>query len=138
MVRYLLDTNVLSELRRGARADSGVRSWFEASIEADPLTSVLVIGELRRGVESVRRRDPMGAVALEQWLIRLAETFGDRVVSIDARVADRWGALNVPDPLPTVDGLLAATALMHEMILVTRNVRDVVRTGVAVVNPFAG
>lgn len=138
MVRYLLDTNVLSELRKGARADSGVRSWFEGSVEGELFTSVLVFGELRRGVESVRRRDPTGAVALEQWLMRMAETFGDRVVSIDARVADRWGSLNVPGPLPTVDGLLAATALVHEMILVTRNVRDVARTGVEVVNPFAG
>jgi len=138
VVRYLLDTNVLSELRKGARADSGVRSWFEGSIEDELFTSVLVFGELRRGVESVRRRDPTGAVALEQWLMRMAETFGDRVVRIDARVADRWGSINVPDPLPTVDGLLAATALVHEMILVTRNVRDVARTGVAVVNPFAG
>lgn len=138
MVRYLLDTNVLSELRKGARADGGVRSWFDGSAEDELFTSVLVFGELRRGVESVRRRDPKGAVALEQWLMRMAETFGDRVVSIDARVADRWGSLNVPDPLPTVDGLLVATALVHEMILVTRNVRDVARTGVAVVNPFAG
>ena len=138
MVRYLLDTNVLSELRKGARADSGVRSWFEASVEDELFTSVLVFGELRRGAESVRRRDPTGAVALEQWLMRMAETFGDRVVRIDARVADRWGYINVPDPLPTVDGLLAATALVHEMILVTRNDRDVARTGVAVVNPFAG
>jgi toxin FitB len=138
VVRYLLDTNVLSELRKGARADSGVRSWFEASVEDELFTSVLVFGELRRGAESVRRRDPTGAVALEQWLMRMAETFGDRVVRIDARVADRWGYINVPDPLPTVDGLLAATALVHEMILVTRNDRDVARTGVAVVNPFAG
>lgn len=133
----LVDTNVLSELRKGLRADPGVREWFAGTTETSLYTSVLVLGEIRRGIELIRRRDTAGAVALEQWLLRLTETFGNRVLPIDAMVADRWGALNVPDPIPTVDGLLGATALVHGMTVVTRNVRDVARTGAAVLNPFS-
>lgn len=133
---WLVDTNVLSELRKGARADAGVRRWFEDADEAELFTSVLVVGEVRRGIESIRRRDARSAKTLEQWLLRLTESFADRVLPIDAAVADRWGALNVPDPLPTVDGLLAATALVHQLTVVTRNVRDVQRTGVACLDPF--
>ena len=133
---YLIDTNVLSELRKGARADAGVRDWFADADDADLFTSVLVLGELRRGLESIRRRDAPAALALEQWLLRLAETFGDRVLPVTAPVADVWGRLNVPDPLPGVDGLLAATALVHDLTLVTRNLRDVERTGVRCLDPF--
>lgn len=136
-MKVLVDTNVLSELRKGPRADRGVRQWFEATADDDLFTSVLVLGEIRRGVELVRRRDPSGAAALEQWLLRMSETFGDRVLAVDAPVADRWGALNVPDPVPTVDGLLAATALVHDMTLVTRNVKDIARTGAPALNPFS-
>jgi predicted nucleic acid-binding protein len=135
-VSFLVDTNVLSELRKGRRANRGVRAWFGAVDDDDLFTSVLVIGELRRGVASIRRRDSAAAAALEQWLARLTELFSDRILAIDVAVADRWGALNVPDPLPTVDGLLAATALVHGLTLVTRNTRDVARTGVALIDPF--
>lgn len=133
---WLIDTNVLSELRKGERADAGVRAWFAAANDGELFVSVLVLGELRRGIESLRRRDTVAAAALEQWLARLVETFADRLLPVDAVIADRWGALNVPDPLPSVDGLLAATALVHDMTLVTRNVRDVQRTGVRTENPF--
>lgn len=132
----LIDTNVLSELRKRSRAHPAVRTWFDGTDERDLFTSVLVLGEVRRGVESIRRRDAIAAEALDQWQRRLVETFGDRVLPVDARIADRWGALNVPDPVPTIDGLLAATALVHDFTLVTRNVRDVVRTGVRLLNPF--
>ena len=132
---WLLDTNILSELRKGERANPGVRDWFVGVGDDDLFTSVLVLGEVRRGIESIRRRDVPSAIALEQWLDRLAGDFADRVLPVDARVADRWGALNVPDPVPTVDGLLAATALVHDLALVTRNVRDVQRTGVRVLDP---
>ena len=132
---WLIDTNVLSELRKGDGAAAGVRAWFDDAQEEDLYTSVLVLGEVRRGIESIRRRDTASAAALEQWLARLTGQFGDRILPIDAAIADRWGTLNVPDPLPTVDGLLAATALVHDMILVTRNPRDVERTGVRLLNP---
>lgn len=133
---WLLDTNVLSELRKGPRADAGVRDWFDKAVDRDLFTSVLVVGELRRGVESIRRRDRGAADGLAQWLESLVERFGDRLLPIDTAVANRWGELNVPDPFPTVDGLLAATALVHDLTLVTRNVRDVARTGVRLFDPF--
>lgn len=133
---WLLDTNVLSELRKGPRADTGVRRWFDEAVDRDLFTSVLVAGELRRGVESIRLRDRAAADGLAQWLESLVERFGDRLLPIDAAVANRWGELNVPDPVPTVDGLLAATALVHDLTLVTRNVRDVATTGVRWLDPF--
>lgn len=135
---WLVDTDVLSELRKGDRANSGVRSWAEG-VERDQdevYTSVLVIGEVRRGIELIRRRDGVAAVALEQWLGRVLERFERRVLPVDAPVAERWGRLNVPDLVPAVDGLLAATALVHDLALVTRNVKDVARTGVRVLDPF--
>ena len=134
---WLVDTNVLSELRKGDRANAGIRAWFADAREDELFTSVLVLGEIRRGIESIRRRDLPSAIALEQWLTRLATDFADRVLSVDARVADRWGSLNVPDPIPTVDGLLAATALVHDLVLVTRNLRDVERTGARLCDPTA-
>ena len=134
---WLVDTNVLSELRKGDRAHPGIRAWFDDAREGELFTSVLVLGEIRRGIESIRRRDAPSALALEQWLAWLASDFADRVLPVDARVADRWGGLNVPDPIPTVDGLLAATALVHDLVLVTRNVRDVERTGVRLWDPTA-
>ncbi len=135
---WLLDSNVLAELRKGPRANASVMAWFAATEEDDLFTSVLVLGEARRGVESIRRRDTVAAQALEQWLLRLRETFADRVLPIDKDVADRWGTLNVPDPVPAVDGLLAATALVHDLTIVTRNVRDMERTGARLFNPFDG
>jgi predicted nucleic acid-binding protein len=136
-VRWLVDTNVLSELRKGEHANEGVRAWYVTAHGEDLFTSVLVLGEVRRGIESIRRHDTPSALALEQWLLRLTRTFSERVLPIDAHVADRWGGLNVPDPIPTVDGLLAATALVHDLVLVTRNVRDVQGTGVQALDPFA-
>ncbi|HYN68643.1 MAG TPA: type II toxin-antitoxin system VapC family toxin [Candidatus Eisenbacteria bacterium] len=133
---WLVDTTVLSELRKGDRANGGVRAWFAAARDEDLFTSVLVLGEIRRGIESLRRRDTAAALALEQWLVRVSSSFSARVLPVDARVADRWGLLNVPDPLPMVDGLLAATALVHDLVLVTRNTRDVATTGARVVDPF--
>lgn len=132
---WLLDTNIVSELRKGERADRKLRVWFTSLDDDEVFTSVLVLGEIRRGIESIRRRDAPSALALEQWLIRLATGFGERILPIDVRVADRWGTLNVPDPIPTIDGLLAATALVHDLTLVTRNVKDVTTTGVRTLDP---
>jgi predicted nucleic acid-binding protein len=135
-VTYLLDTNVLSELRKGKRADARVVEWFSAAADEELFISVLVLGELRQGVERVRRRDPAAAARLEHWLDVLAADYADRALPVDDRIADLWGRLSVPDPLPAVDGLLAATALVHDLTLVTRNVRDVEPTGARVLNPF--
>src|ERR1044071_136106 len=127
---FLVDTNVISELRKGERANAKVRTWFRSVDHAELYLSVLVTGELRQGVEGLRRRDPAAAAKLDRWLHELVERHADRMLPVDAAVAERWGRLNVPDPIPAVDGLLAATALVHSLTLVTRNVRDVRRTGV--------
>ncbi|HEX8106775.1 MAG TPA: type II toxin-antitoxin system VapC family toxin [Kofleriaceae bacterium] len=136
-MKFLVDTNVLSEVRKGPRANARVLGWFGSVDDAALYLSVLVIGELRQGVERLRRRDPPAAAKLDRWLDELIACHADRTLPVDAAVADRWGRLNVPDPIPAVDGLLAATALVHSLTLVTRNTRDVRRTGVRHLDPFA-
>jgi predicted nucleic acid-binding protein len=136
-MKFLLDTNIVSELRKGSRANESVSAWVAAVDPADLYLSVLVIGELRQGVEQVRRRDTTAAQRLDRWLTTTVEAYADRMIPVDGRVADLWGRLNVPDPLPLIDGLLAATAIAHGMTFVTRNVRQVARTGVDIHNPFA-
>ena len=134
---WLLDTNIVSELRKGEFAHARLRAWFAEADEDALFTSVLVVGEIRRGIESLRRRDVPSALALEHWLAALTDSFADRILPVDRMVAEEWGRLNVPDPVPTVDGLLAATARVHDLTLVTRNTRDVARTGVPVLDPTA-
>jgi len=133
---FLLDTNVVSELRKGPRANPRVRSWFAETDDPELFLSVLVAGELRQGVERVRLRDAAQAEHIDRWLQRLVEDYASRLLPVDARVAELWGRLNVPDPISTVDGLLAATAIVHDLTLVTRNVKDVARTGARLLNPF--
>jgi predicted nucleic acid-binding protein len=135
-VTYLLDTNVVSELRKGPRCHARVAAWFDGVDDRDLGLSVLVIGEIRRGIEAVRRRDSRGASTLERWLGRLLREHAERVLPIDARVAEEWGRLSAMRPGSVVDVLLAATARVHGLTLVTRNVRDVQWTGVAWLNPF--
>lgn len=134
---YLIDTNVLSELHKGERADSGVRDWYLAAKAEDLYLSVLVLGEVRRGIERLRRRDPAQAERLEVRVAAIRSRLGNRVLPVTDAVAERWGRLNVPDPLPVVDGLLAATALEHGLTFVTRNIGDVERTGARLLNPFS-
>ena len=134
---WLLDTNIISELRKGERANPGLRAWFAQVEEPSLCTSVLVVGELRRGIESLRRRDVPSALALEHWLAGITGGFADRILPVDQAVAEQWGRLHVPDPVPTVDGLLAATAMVHGLTLVTGNTRDVAGTGVAQLDPMA-
>ena len=137
MSNFLLDTNVISELRKGQRADSNVTSWFAQIADEEVFLSVVTIGEIRRGVESVRRRDPDSAASLDRWLTRVSEAHGERILPVDRAIAEEWGRMNVPDPLPVIDGLLAATARVLGLTLVTRNVADVETTGVELLDPFA-
>ena len=132
----LLDTNIVSELRKGERADARVRAWFATLPEADIHLSVLVIGELRRGLERVRSKDARQAQALERWLQRLTRLHADRILPVDARVADEWGRFSARRSASPIDVLMAATAGVHQLTLVTRNTRDVAWTGVAHLNPF--
>jgi toxin FitB len=136
-VSYLLDTNVISELRKGDRADENVTSWFAELADEEIFLSALTLGEIRRGIESIRRRDAKTAGVLESWLGRVADRHGDRIVPIDRAIAEEWGRMNVPDPLPVVDGLLAATAKVVGLTLVTRNTADIERAGIRCVNPFS-
>ena len=133
---YLLDTNVISELRKGSGCNPHVLRWFETISDDDIHLSVLTTGEIRRGIESIRRRDPQSARVLEGWLDRLMKDYASRLLPVTHEIADEWGRLGVPDPIPVIDGLLAATARVHRLTLATRNVRDVEVTGVACVNPF--
>ena len=132
----LIDTNILSELRKSRGPHPNVAAWFASVEESDIFLSVLVVGEIRRGIENVRQRDDAAARRLERWLIQIESRYADRILPITRDIAERWGKLSSPDPLPVVDGLLAATALVHQHTLVTRNIKDVGRTGVPVLNPF--
>lgn len=133
---YLLDTNVISELRKGQRCDASVASWFEGVSSGEVYLSALTVGEIRKGIENLRRRDEGRAEALDSWLQELLEVYSDRILPIDEAIADQWGRFNVPDSLPVLDSLLAATASVHGLTLVTRNLKDVRRTGVDCLNPF--
>jgi toxin FitB len=135
-VKYLLDTNVIAELRKGTRANAKVRTWFAALDPDAILLSVLTIGEIRRGIESLRRRDIAAARALDSWHHRLVAEHQARILPVDLQIVEEWGRLSVPDPLPVIDGLLAATAKVHGLTLATRNVKDVSRTRIRLVNPF--
>lgn len=135
---YLVDTNVISELRKGRRCDPGVASWFAAAASEEIYLSALTLGEIRKGIENIRRRDESAAAALEEWFRELEVSHSDHILPVDQAIAEQWGRFNVPDPLPVLDSLLAATASVHGLTLVTRNLKDVERTGVDCLNPFSG
>jgi predicted nucleic acid-binding protein len=136
-VNYLIDTNVISEVRKGEKCNANVAAWYDSIDDSEIYLSVLVLGEIRKGVERARRRDPGQARALEKWLGTIRESFADRVLPVDALVADEWGRMSAKRPLSTVDALLAATAKVHRMTLATRNLSDVADLGADVINPFA-
>jgi toxin FitB len=132
---YLLDTNVVSELRKRA-PDPYVVAWYKAVTSAELFLSVLTIGEIRLGIERLRRKDNLQADLLEQWLRGLHGAYRDHLIDVDADVAEEWGRLNVPNQLPVIDGLLAASAKIRGWTLVTRNVTDLGPSGVSLLNPF--
>ena len=133
---FLIDSNIISELHKGPRCDPNVASWFRRARDDELFLSVLVIGEIRQGIERIRTRNPRRAQALETWIDELRESFDDRILPVDERVAQRWGRMNARVLLPVIDSLLAATADAHGLTLVTRNVKDVARSGVRFLNPF--
>src|SRR5205823_3564296 len=137
MSGFLLDTNVLSELRKESRCDPGVSDWIEHTVAEELFVSVMVLGEIRRGIERIRMRDRNQTRALEKWLQKLTAEFADRILQVDERVADRWGRLGLQQPTPLLDALLAATALVHDLIVVTRDEGGFRNTGVRFINPFS-
>lgn len=134
---FLLDTNIVSEARKGVRADAGVRRWLSSVDVEDLYISVLVLGEIRLGIELLRGRDPTQAGRLDSWLDELRSHYLERALPITAEVAEMWGRINAPNPLPTGDSLMAATAIVRDMTLVTRNTSDVEHTGARLLNPFS-
>jgi toxin FitB len=134
-VSYLLDTNVISEARKPS-GDRGVKAWMANVRGTELFLSVLVLGEIRQGVERLRWRGPGQAAVYEEWLTRLRRDYADRILPVTVVIAEEWGRMNVLDPLPIVDGLMAATAKVHDLTFVTRNTRDIGRSGVDLIDPF--
>jgi predicted nucleic acid-binding protein len=135
-VSLLVDTNVISELRKGSRANPHVLAWFRGVAEEEIHLSVLAVGELRRGVERLRERDARQAGALERWLRQVMRDHAERILPVDYRVAEQWGRLTGMRSGSVIDTLMAATAQVFDLVLVTRNVKHVAWTGVSYLNPF--
>lgn len=132
---FLLDTNVVSELRRRS-GSRDVRAWVASTSPSERFLSVLTVGEIRSGIERRRRRDAGAATTLDAWLASLIVEHEGRILPITLGVAERFARLTVPDPLAFVDGHLAATALENGLTLVTRNTCDLARTGVPLLDPW--
>jgi predicted nucleic acid-binding protein len=137
---YLLDTDVISEMRKDGKANPGVRAFFaDASRKSvDLYLSVVTIGELRQGVERIRHRgDDAQAKRLARWLKQVTTIYAESILSFDEETAHVWGRLRVPNPENPLDKQIAATALIHDLTVVTRNTDHFAPTGARLVNPFA-
>lgn len=135
---YLVDTNVVSELRMAPRCHPLVQSWYDVTPLEELYLSVLTLGEIRRGVEKRRARDARAAGILEKWLGEVLRVHQDRILEVNSSITEIWGHLSVDPHLPPVDGLLAATAIHHRLTVATRNEADFQRVGVDYFNPFTG
>jgi hypothetical protein len=137
---YLVDTNVISEARKGEKAHPGVRAFFRSAAREDEalFLSVVTIGELRRGVELIRHRgDEPQALLLERWLQGLLSAYADRILDFDAEAAQVWGRLRVPHPENELDKQIAATAHVYDLRVVSRNAAHFAASGVPTLNPFS-
>ena len=135
---YLLDTNVLSETRKH-RPAVGVAEWIAATPSDRMHISVLTLGEIEQGIARIRSRgDQNQAAALERWLTEIQAGFEDRVLPVSLPVATAWGRQQHAQPFPVIDALIAATARVHGLTIVTRNVKDFEPAGIPVLNPFTG
>lgn len=135
-MKYLVDTNLLSELRRGERADPGVVRWLESVHRDDWNVSVITDYELEVGLRGLRRRDPRQAVELERWVTRMREGYAHRLLPVTVEIGRICAAIQVPNRRQLTDALIAATALHHGLTVVTRNVCDFDVPGLRVLNPF--
>jgi toxin FitB len=131
---FLLDTNVISEIRRGR--DPNVRAWVSEVDDVELHLSVMTLGEIRKGIGMLRGHDPEQADVFTNWLAELRTRFADRIVAIDTRIAQEWGRLNAAAPRNTVDSLIAASARIHDLTVVTRNTFDFQGCGVPLLNPW--
>jgi toxin FitB len=136
---YLLDTNIISELRKRDRANPGITSFFRQITDREEISylSVITIGELRRGVDIIQHRgDFAQAKSLETWLQTILDLYSENILDFGREEAQIWGRLRVPHPENALDKQIAATALVYDLTLVTRNVKDFAATGVTLLNPF--
>lgn len=137
MPGFLLDTKVLSEICKGPeRANPAVRDWWRAMEGEEIFLSVMTMGEIRKGIDRLRLKDASQALVLDRWLEQVKLSFHERIIVVDVKVAELWGQLQATRALPEVDALLAATALAHDLVLVTRNEGDFAGLGIQVLNPF--
>jgi len=135
-VNYLIDTNIISELRKGAQCNAHVAAWYASIDDGELYLSVLVLGEIRKGIERARAKLPTRAKALDEWLTTVTHSFAERILPIDQAAAEEWGRMSAKRSVSTIDALLAATAKVNGMTLVTRNMTDVADLGATVLNPF--
>ena len=136
-MRFLADTNIISEVRKGLRCDENVGKWYSQVGQADIFISVIALGEIRKGIEQLRHRGDLPQTEmLERWLTELTGRFEDRILAVKPDIADIWGRISSIRPVPIADGLMAATAIQHDLTLATRNLRNVDGLGPKVINPF--
>jgi predicted nucleic acid-binding protein len=134
---FLIDTNILSEFRRPERANPGVMAWAKGTTPADLFISAITLFEIELGAAQAARKDVAKGRILRMWIeTQVMPAFQGRIIAVDASVAQRCAALHVPDPRPQRDSLIAATALVHRMTVITRNVRDFEPMGVQLLNPW--
>ena len=133
---FLLDTNILSELRKGSRCDPNVSHWAAKESTRAHYISVLSLGEIRKGIELLRKKSPEKCTPLENWLQKLHTDYAHCTIAITSEISDRWGELSLIRPLPVIDSLIAATALEFGLTLATRNSKDFDGLGISIVNPF--
>lgn len=137
IIVYLVDTNVISEARKGARANAGVREFWRSTPPQDLYIAVQTLGEIRCGLEIIRIRGDKDQVrVLEKWMGRVVTELSDRILAFDQDCAEVWGSLMARSPQHPVDKQIAAIALIHDLLVVTRNTDDFQGTGVRVKNPF--
>ena len=133
---FLLDTNILSELRKGSRCDPNVLQWAVKESTQAHYISVLSLGEIRKGIERLRKKSPEKCAPLENWLEKLHTDYANCTIAIPAEISERWGELSSRRSLPVIDSLIAATALEFGLTLATRNTKDFDGLGISIVNPF--
>ena len=133
---YLLDTNIISEFRKEDRCNSGVKKWRKSVVPEETFLSVIVMGELRQGIEKLRVRDRAGARKLDVWFSGIRAAYGHQILAVTSEICHVWGSNSFLWPLQTADALIAATAMQHGLTLVTRNDHDFQRCGVDYINPF--
>jgi len=136
-LKYLLDTNTVSEPKR-KRPDPAVAAWLHGVDQSSLFISVLTLGEIENGVTKLEPKNRIAADALREWAEGIRAHFSSRIIDIDFAIAETWGRISARRSLPVIDGLLAATALVHGMVFVSRNTRDFSDTGITLLNPWDG